>query len=111
MRWHVETGIGTAKNELQIELFSGLKDICIQQDFFAAILIYNIETLIRIPVNKMLADRDGKHKFQVNMNCTWFIVQTLIEKLYKPPEDFDKILTFSVKYLLCPYGSDASVIN
>lgn len=100
MRWHVETEIGTAKNELQIELFSGLKDICIQQDFFAAILMYNIETLIRIPVNKMLANRDGKHKFQVNMNCTWFIVQTLIEKLYKPPEDFDKFLTFSVKYFL-----------
>lgn len=45
-RWNSETEIGTSKNQLQIEIFSGIRDICIRQDFFAAIIMYNIESII-----------------------------------------------------------------
>lgn len=100
MRWHVETEIGTAKNELQIEIFSGIREICIRQDFFAAILLYNMETLIRIPLNKVLASSDTDKKYQVDMNCTWALIVTLIEDFFKPQKVFDRELTFGLKFCL-----------
>lgn len=100
MRWHVETEIGTAKNELQIEIFSGIREICIRQDFFAAILLYNMETLIRIPLNKILASNGTDKKYQVDMNCTWALIVTLIEDFFKPQKVFDRELTFCLKFCL-----------
>lgn len=100
MRWHVETEIGTAKNELQIEIFSGIREICIRQDFFAAILLYNMETLIRIPLNKILASSGTDKKYQVDMNCTWALIVTLIEDFFKPQKVFDRELTFCLKFCL-----------
>lgn len=100
MRWHVETEIGTSKNELQIEIFSGIREICIRQDFFAAILLYNMETLIRIPLNKALASGGTDIKYQVDMNCTWALIVTLIEDFFKPQKVFDTELTFCLKFCL-----------
>jgi hypothetical protein len=37
---------GFEKNELQIECFSGLKPLCIQQDFFATLFVYNLQRII-----------------------------------------------------------------
>lgn len=100
MRWNVETEIGTAKNELQIEIFSGVRDICIRQDFFAAILLYNMETLIRIPLNKSLVSDDTDNRYQVDMNCTWALVVILIEDFFRPQKVFDRELTFCLKFCL-----------
>lgn len=100
MRWHVETEIGTAKNELQIEIFSGIREICIRQDFFAAILLYNMGALIRIPLNKVLASSGTDKKYQVDMNCTWALIVTLIGDLFKPRKVFVGELTFCLKFCL-----------
>ncbi len=100
MRWHVETEIGTAKNELQIEIFSGIREICIRQDFFAAILLYNMGALIRIPLNKVLASNGTDKKYQVDMNCTWALIVTLVEDFFKPRKVFDRELTFCLKFCL-----------
>lgn len=100
MRWNVETEIGTAKNELQIEIFSGIREICIRQDFFAAILLYNMGSLIRLPLNKVLASGGTDKKYQVDMNCTWALIVTLIEDFFKPQKTFDRELTFCLKFCL-----------
>lgn len=100
LRWHIETEIGTAKNELQIEIFSGIRECCIRQDFFAAILMYNMESLIRIPLNEKLASGKAKNRYQVDMNCTWALVGTLVEALFMPEDIFDKKLTLCVKFFL-----------
>lgn len=97
MRWHSETEIGTAKNELQIEIFSGIRDICIRQDFYSAIILYNLGTLIRIPCNQRLSQHQGRHPLQVDMNCTWRLVITLISMLSGPPRQLSEQLTFTVK--------------
>ena len=60
MHWNSETEIGTAKNELQIEIFSGTSEICIRQDFFAALILYNIESIIRLFCNKKLQSHTGR---------------------------------------------------
>lgn len=100
MRWNVETEIGTSKNELQIEIFSGVRDICIRQDFFAAIMMYNMEAIIRIPVNDKLSEINRSYRYHVDMNCTWAIMTTIVEDLYKPPDVLDGELTFCVKFFL-----------
>lgn len=98
LRWNVETEIGTAKNELQIEIFSGVRDICVRQDFFAAIMMYNMETIIRIPVNEKLSEKNDSHRYQVDLNCTWALMTTVIEALYKSSAVLNRELTFCVKF-------------
>lgn len=100
MRWHSETEIGTEKNELQIEIFSGIRDVCIRQDFYSAIILYNLESLLRIPCNEKLAHHKGKYDVQVDMNCTWKYVIDLIYAMVGPPKAFIKQLTFTVKMFL-----------
>lgn len=100
MRWHSETEIGIAKNELQIEIFSGVREICIMQDFYSAIILYNLESLIRIPCNKKLKHHEGKEEVQVDINCTWRFVIALIYEMFSPPKEFRQQLTFTVKVFL-----------
>lgn len=100
LRWNSETEIGTAKNELQIEVFSGIREICIRQDFFANILLYNIESLIRIPCNETLANHKNRYRVQVDMNCSWEPVCGLVAAIFQPQRAFDNELTFIVKIFL-----------
>lgn len=100
LRWNSETEIGTLKNECQIEIFSGVRDICIRQDFFASIILYNLETLIRIPCNKRLSEHMGKHPLQVDMNGTWKLIISLVSHLFKSKYLFDEELTSTVKLFL-----------
>lgn len=100
MRWNVETEIGTSKNELQIEIFSGVRDVCIRQDFFAAILLYNMESIIRIPANGKLMAKATKATYQVDMNCTWALMVLLVAELFKSRTKFDWKLTFCVNFFL-----------
>lgn len=100
MRWNSETEIGTAKNELQIEIFSGTREICIRQDFFAALILYNIESVIRLFCNKKLQSHTGKYKVQVSMNSTWLFTCLLIMAMFRSERILDRELTFSVKMFL-----------
>ena len=99
-RWNSETEIGTSKNQLQIEIFSGIRDICIRQDFLAAIIMYNIESIIRIPCNKVLHKQQKKYVYQVDMNCTWKLTRIFIWALFKSSGSLDKELTNCVKLFL-----------
>lgn len=99
-RWNTETEIGTDKNELQMEIFSGVREVCIRQDFFSSVILYNMETIIRIPCNRQLAAHKGKYGFQVDMNCTWDAVIHLINILFGPPVVFARELAFYVKLFL-----------
>lgn len=101
-RWNVETEIGTTKNELQIEVFSGYLDSSIRQDFFSAMIMYNIETIIRIPCNKTdaLVKSSRKYKYQVDMNATWEAVRLLIKALLLTDKNFESVLTHIVNYCL-----------
>lgn len=100
LRWNIETEIGTSKNELQIEIVSGNREICVRQDFFATIILYNMESLIRLPLNKKLAAETNKHTYRVDMNCTWALMTELVGKLIGPPRTFDSELTLCVKFFL-----------
>jgi hypothetical protein len=46
MRWKVKILYDELKNKLKIEHFSGYSNTCILQDFYAALFISNVQTLI-----------------------------------------------------------------
>ena len=42
LRWNIETSYGFLKGRVEIENFTGLSPLCVQQDFHAAILLSNL---------------------------------------------------------------------
>jgi hypothetical protein len=46
MRWKIETCFGYLKQELQLGQFSGIRQICIEQDFAANLYLFNLQSLI-----------------------------------------------------------------
>jgi hypothetical protein len=73
-RWGVETGIGTAKNILQLESMSGQHPQCVYQDFYATILMTNLTSLMArqgtemVQTQRRQSRRRYAHRVQVNMN-------------------------------------------
>jgi len=72
LRWGVETCFGSLKNQLQIENFSGVRQICIEQDFFANLFVYNLQSLIekqsQTRIRKKCKNR--KYNYQINKNLS-----------------------------------------
>ena len=87
LRWRIEENYKFIKRELELENFSGKKEISIKQDFYSSILNANINQLIR---NCCKTKKTKKHEYQVNMN--------VLRGLYKQHIAYN-IFT-KVKYLL-----------
>ena len=73
-RWGVETGIGTAKNILQLESMSGQSVQSVYQDFYATIFMTNLTSLLgrqgteTVQQDRKQSRRRYKWRVQVNMN-------------------------------------------
>jgi hypothetical protein len=73
-RWGVETGIGTAKNILQLESMSGQSVQSVYQDFYATIFMTNLTSLLgrqgteTVQQDRKQSRRRFKWRVQVNMN-------------------------------------------
>jgi hypothetical protein len=86
LRWGVETFLGTAKNQLQIENFSGIRKVCIEQDIFANLFIYNLQSIIEKQTESALTQisKNRKHNYHVNKNISWaFLKERLIDLFLK----------------------------
>jgi hypothetical protein len=87
-RWGVETCLGTLKNQLQIENFSGIRKICIEQDFFANLLVYNLQSIIEKQsepiVSQITANRT--YTYQVNKNISWAFLKNRMVDLFLQEE-------------------------
>jgi hypothetical protein len=74
MRWGIETGIGMAKNILQLESMSGLSVESVYQDFYATIFMTNLVSLLgrqgteTVQLQRRQSRRRYKWRVQVNMN-------------------------------------------
>lgn len=72
MRWRVEVFYDRIKNILMLENFSGLTPHAILQDFYCALLISNIQSLL-IEEAQMELDKKGggqKYKYKVNVSLS-----------------------------------------
>jgi hypothetical protein len=94
LRWKVEISYCMQKNQLQTEIFSGHRVICIEQDYAAALFVANVQSIIE----KQCEGR-VKHKakgryypYKVNRNVSWALLKNRIVQLFIKSTDSLAIL-------------------
>jgi hypothetical protein len=92
IRWGVETLFDELKNKLKLEHFSGYTKISILQDFYCAVFISNIQSLIINDLDCELLEKSNGRKYQqkINVNQSYgFLKNRIIELLWEniPIED------------------------
>ncbi len=104
LRWGVETFYDELKNKLKVEHFTGYSDVSIQQDFFCAIFISNLQSVMINDMEGELADQnqDKKYDYKVNNNLSYgFLKNRVLELLYQQaPLDgiFQELQTLFLKH-------------
>ncbi|PCH67314.1 MAG: hypothetical protein COC06_11430 [Bacteroidales bacterium] len=92
-RWGVEIYYDELKNKIKVELFSGYSDRCIQQDFYAALFISNIQTLMVTELNEELQENQmTQYKYIVNNNLSYGFLKDRIVELLLSNKDIDTVL-------------------
>lgn len=66
LRWGVETFYGVLKGRLDLENFSGIGPEAIRQDFFAAVYLCGVETILTADAQTQLDARPTRQPQQVN---------------------------------------------
>lgn len=84
MRWGIETDYDKQKNILQLEIFSGHKVETIFQDFYANMLIANLQSIISKQCESEITLRTEhrKHKYKINRNVAIGTMKHKIVKLF-----------------------------
>ena len=84
MRWKIETSYGKQKNQLQMEIFSGHRVVCIEQDFAAGLFVANLQSIIEKQceqeVKEITANR--YYEYKINRNVSWAFLKNRILKLF-----------------------------
>lgn len=93
LRWGIEIFYGTAKNQLQIECFSGIKQICIEQDYYANLLVYNLQSIIEKQCEPKLEKVNQQRvlNYKINKNISWASLKNRLVLLFLT-NDCSKIL-------------------
>ena len=94
LRWPIETFYGYLKNELQVECFSGIKQVCIEQDFYSSLFLFNLQCLIEKQSDKYLQfiNRKRKITYKINKNVSWALLKDRIIQLFLYQNDIQRIL-------------------
>jgi Transposase DDE domain len=71
-RWGIESKYSELKHKLEIENFSGVKPIAVEQDFYASMYLTNMDALAKSASDEQIQarnqDKDLKYKQQTNTN-------------------------------------------
>lgn len=94
LRWPVETTYGYLKNELQVECFSGISPISIEQDFYANIFVFNLQAVIEEGCEKYVqaVNRQRRIKYKINKNVCWAMMKGRVIDLFLHPEQAGYLL-------------------
>lgn len=84
MRWGIETEYEKQKNTLQLEIFSGHKVETIFQDYYANMLVANLQSIISKQCEQEIILQTGhrKHKYKINRNVAIGTMKHKIVKLF-----------------------------
>ena len=84
LRWGIEVFYGTAKNQLQIECFSGIKQICIEQDYYANLFVYNLQSIVEKQSEPILEQINKKRilNYKINKNISWSALKNRVVLLF-----------------------------
>ncbi len=86
LRWGIETFYDELKNKLKLEYFTGYSTISIMQDFFCAIFISNLQSVIVNDLQEELKikNQNTKLDYKINTNLSYgFLKNRIIELLFK----------------------------
>ncbi len=86
LRWGIETFYDELKNKLKVEYFTGYSKISILQDFYCAIFISNLQSIIVNDLQQELIEKSqGKMYVQkINTNLSYgFLKNRILELLFK----------------------------
>lgn len=90
-RWSVETEFDRLKNIHEIENFSGRKEICIKQDFYAKILTYNMTMTLKQDGERYMTrkiSKNNKRRYQINTSTALSLFKDILIVLLKETEEF-----------------------
>jgi hypothetical protein len=93
MRWGVETFYDEFKNKIKAENFSGYTQHSILQDFYAALFVSNIQSLVIGEMNDELAaeTESMKYQYKVNTNLSYGFLKNRIIELFLSDKDMSVI--------------------
>jgi hypothetical protein len=69
-RWGEETHFNHLKNHLEIGNFTGLSSLTVKQDFYANMLISNVQSLVLQDAQKELENQHKKYEYKINKNLS-----------------------------------------
>lgn len=93
-RWSVETFYDEFKNKLKAEHFSGYSKNSILQDFYVALFVSNIQSLIVGEINEELKiKRNTKYVYKVNNNLSYGLLKDRIVSLFFSETKTETIFT------------------
>lgn len=94
MRWGVETYYDELKNKIKAEYFSGYSQHSILQDFYAALFVSNVQSLIVGEMNDELAAKTkNKYQYKVNTNLSYGFLKDRVIELFLSDKDMSIITT------------------
>jgi hypothetical protein len=107
-RWGHETYHQRLKGRLDLEHWSGETVEAVRQDFFAAVLLANLETLLQGPAQAHLTQVSGarRHKAQVNRANSYHALKTRLVELLASDEPVEEVLRRLQQWLV---GSPVAV--
>lgn len=84
MRWGVESFYDELKNKIKVENFSGYSNQSILQDFYAALFVSNVQTLIVSELEDEINEqtKETKYKYKVNSNLSYGFLKNRIVTLF-----------------------------
>lgn len=95
-RWDDETTIGFVKNNLQVEIFTGVSDNSVRQDFYSKTITYNLlSVMIEQAARMRHASTAGKglRKYRINRNVALGIFKILSPEFLHNDKGFNTPLT------------------
>ena len=82
-RWKIETYYDELKNKLKVETFSGYSNQSVLQDFYAAMLVSNVQTLIVEELNEELqVQQKNKYQYKVNTSLSYGFMKDRVLSLF-----------------------------
>ena len=93
-RWGVETFYDELKNKLKVEHFSGYSNQSILQDFYAALFVSNVQTLIKNDLEEELQQQNEnrKYDYKINTNLSYGFLKNRILELFFNESSMEKVI-------------------
>jgi len=94
-RWKVETFYDELKNKLNVELFSGYSENTILQEFYAAIFISNVQSVIVQDIEDEIREKtkDRKYNYKVNTNLSYGFLKDRILDMFFSGGDLNQAIS------------------